>query len=95
MMRPTQRPEAPDVAQELLLLEDALGILCERDQELIFLGRQLYRRAPEGDDARSEVDLEIPDAQARVARSVRAPQDGPHPRHKLVVHERLGQYFVR
>jgi len=37
MMRPTQRPEAPDVAQELLLLEDALGILCERDQELIFL----------------------------------------------------------
>jgi hypothetical protein len=54
------------------------------------------RRAPEGDDAGSEVDLEILDAQARVARSVRAPQDGPHPLHELVVHERLAVVgFVR
>jgi hypothetical protein len=33
-MRTTERAEAPDVAQELFLLEDPFGILGERDEEL-------------------------------------------------------------
>jgi hypothetical protein len=33
----TERPEAPDVAQELFLPEDSLGILGEGDEELVLL----------------------------------------------------------
>jgi hypothetical protein len=41
--RAPQRPEAPDVAQELFFLEDPLGILGERDEELVLLGGELHR----------------------------------------------------
>jgi hypothetical protein len=36
-VRPSDR-KPPDVAQELVFLEDSLGILGERDQELVLLG---------------------------------------------------------
>src|SRR5919198_5501802 len=38
----SERAEAPHVAEELLLLEDALRILCERDEKLVLLRRELH-----------------------------------------------------
>jgi hypothetical protein len=93
-MRSTERPEAPNVAQELLLLEDALGILGERDEELVLLGRELHRLTAHGDDARGQIDLEVAHGEPRMARAVRATQHGPHARDELVVDERLAYVFT-
>jgi hypothetical protein len=41
-MRPTQRAEAPDVAKKLFFLKHPLGILGERDEELVLLRGELH-----------------------------------------------------
>jgi hypothetical protein len=41
-MRPTERAEAPDVAQQLFFLEDPFGILGECDEEHVLLRRELH-----------------------------------------------------
>jgi hypothetical protein len=84
MQPATERPEAPDVAQELFLPEDPLGILGERDEELVLLRRELHRLVGQSDDP---VDLEVAHGQARVPRPVRAAEDSTHPREQLVVDE--------
>jgi hypothetical protein len=90
----TERPEAPDVAQKLFFLEDPLGILGERDEELVLLGGELHRLAGQSDDPGGEVDLEVAHGQARVPRPVRAAEDSTHPREQLVVDERLHDVVV-
>jgi hypothetical protein len=87
--RAPERAKAPDVSEQLLLLEDALRIPGERDEELVLLDGELHRLPADRDRARSEVDLEVPHRQARVPRPVRAAEDSTHPREQLVVDERL------
>jgi hypothetical protein len=88
-MRPTERTEAPHIPEQLLLLEYALGILREGDEELVFLGRELHRFAADGDHSRGGVDLEVAHGQARVPRAVRGPQYRAHARDELVLDEWL------
>jgi len=45
------RAEAPDVTEQLLLAEDAVGLLGERDEELVLLRRELDRAARDPDRA--------------------------------------------
>jgi hypothetical protein len=94
-MLATEGAKAPDVPEQLLLLEHALGILGQRDQQLVLLRRELHRLAPDAYDSRREVDLEIAHGEPRVPRPVRAPQHGAHAREELVVDERLGHRFIR
>jgi hypothetical protein len=51
MQSATERPEAPDVAQQLFLLEDPLGILGECDEEFVLLRRELHCLAGQSDDS--------------------------------------------
>src|SRR6266508_1795214 len=92
--RTPERPEAPDVAQELFFLEDPFGILGERDEELVLLGGELHRLAGQSDDSGGEVDLEVAHRQARVPQPVRAAEDSTHPREQLVVDEGLHDVVV-
>jgi hypothetical protein len=68
MMLPTERAEAPHVPQQLLLPEHSLRILGERDQQLVLLRRELHRVPRDANDARGEVDVEVPNGQAAVRR---------------------------
>jgi hypothetical protein len=67
-MRPTERAEAPHISQELLLPEHALGVLGQRDEELVLLGGELHGLSGQPDHPRGQVDLEVSDGQARVLR---------------------------
>ena len=92
--RPAQRAEAPDVSQQVLLLEDALRVLGEGDEQLVLLRRELHGLAGNGDEARGEVDLEVADRKVRVARAGRAAQNGTHAGDELVVDERAHHVIV-
>ena len=92
--RAARGPEAPDVAEQLLLAVDALGILGERDQQVELLRGELDDGAADADEARGQVDLEVAHGEARVTRAGGAPEDGAHARDQLLVDERPDHVVV-
>src|ERR671933_1337705 len=56
--RLTERAEAPDLPQELLLREDAARLRGELQEQLVLLRRQVDPLAADGDAAGRPVDLE-------------------------------------
>ena len=90
----THGTKTPDVAQEILLLEDALGILGQGHEQLVLLRGKLHRLAAHGDDPGGEVDLEVTDSEPRVPRAGSPPQDRPHASDQLVVHEGTNDVVV-
>jgi hypothetical protein len=87
--RAPERAKAPDVSEQLLLLEDALRIPGERDEELVLLDGELHRLPADRDRARSEVDLEVAHGEPGMLWSVRPAEDSTHPREQFVVDEGL------
>ena len=84
---PPERPKPPHVTEKLLLVEHALGILGEGDQEVELLRGELDDDAADADEARGQIDLEVADGQPRVARAGSAAEDRAHARDQLLVDE--------
>ena len=91
----SERPEAPHLAQQLLLREHARRCRGERPQQ-----RELLRRQRDPVPAQRRrpchgVDLEFTDAQQPAMQPrARAPQHGRDPQPQLVVRERLRHVVV-
>src|SRR2546423_520145 len=73
----TDRAKAPDLAQQLLLREDAARLGGELQQQLVLLRRQVDPLAADRDAAGRPVDLERADAHEVRDDRRRPPQDGP------------------
>src|SRR5262245_12346315 len=93
--RSAEAPEAPDIAQELVLANHALRLAGEREEQLVLLRREGNRPAADADRPRRAIDLKLADFDA-VAPSgaVCAAQDRMHPRQQLLVDERLHEVVV-
>src|SRR5262249_8027343 len=77
------RPEAPDVAQQLLAGEDAVGCGCELRQKSELLGRDLHLLAGHRDAAGRPVDRERADLDELDPWRA-APQERVDPREQLL-----------
>jgi hypothetical protein len=73
---PAYRAKAPDLAQQLLLREDAAGLGGELQQQLVLLRRQVDPPASDRHAAGRPVDLERADAHEVRDDRRRPPQDG-------------------
>src|SRR5919206_29777 len=71
---PSERPEAPDVAKELLLGEDARGLGRQLHQQLVLLGRERDRQAVHGYAAGRAIDRDRTRGKPLARRRVRPPQ---------------------
>jgi hypothetical protein len=85
--------EPPDVTEQLLAREDAIGIGCELDDERKLLCRQLHLPAEHGDAARAAVDRERADLEQLDARRA-SPQQRVDACEQLLVDERTRQAIV-
>src|SRR5919204_5230696 len=92
--RLAERAEAPDLAQELLLREDAVRLRGELQEQLVLLRRQVDPLAADRDAAGRPVDLERADAHEVRDDWRRPPQDGSDAGQQLVVEERPAEEVV-
>ena len=66
--RARERAIAPDVAEQLVLREDALRLGRERREQLELLAGEMDRLAANGDDAGGQVDREVADLEPLLRR---------------------------
>src|SRR5438105_672747 len=92
--RLAERTEAPDLAQELLLREDAVRFRGELQEQLVLLRRQVDPRTAYRDATGRPVDLERADADEVRGDRRRPPQDGSDAGQQLVVEERPAEEVV-
>ena len=93
--RGAEGAKAPDLAQELLLGEDARGRGGERPQQRELLRRQRQRPSADGRHARHRVELQLADAQHPALQPrAGAAQDGRDPVAQLDVDEGLDHVVV-
>src|SRR5215211_1092961 len=91
----SDREVAPDVAEKLLLAENASWVLRKRVQERELLRRQLDSPPAEPHRSRQRVDRELADPeQSLPPPSVGAPEDSADAREQLCVQEWLIQMIV-
>src|SRR5581483_1903953 len=93
--RPRARPgpEAPDVAEQLVLREHAMRVRGEVEEQLVLLLREIDTPALEGDETGAAVDDERPRDEWRRG-GAGAAQHRPHPLDELVVVERPREVVV-
>ena len=85
--------EPPDVAEQLLAREDAVGIQGELDEQRVLLRRQLHFLPGHHHTARGAVDRERGHLEQLEPRRA-APEESMDPREQLLVDERPGQAVV-
>src|SRR4051812_33037660 len=93
--RRTEAAVAPDLAQQLLLVEAARRVGSKRAQQRELLRRQLDPLSAQRDVARRRVDLQLADPQrARPRPRDAAPQQRTQPQQQLRIAEWLDDIVV-
>src|SRR5919199_2043784 len=92
--RLADRAEAPHVAQQLFLREDAARLRRKLERQLVLLRRQVDALAADRDATGRPVDLERADVDEVRNDRRRPPQDGSDARQQLVIQERPAEEVV-
>jgi hypothetical protein len=93
--RRPERPEPPDVPQQLRLRPDPRRLPRQSPQQRELLLRQRHPHAAQADLARDRVELQVADPQPPLRRTLaRTPQQRHDPQPQLAVGERLRQEVV-